>query len=66
MGSKRSNEATQRLWTKAIVGSAAAAVAVAVVAWTASDAVEATIAMIAILTVGVVALWNSHRRDPCR
>ncbi len=66
MGSTRPPETPPRPWTKAIVGSAAVAVAVAVVAWTASDVVEATIALIAIFTIGVVAVWNSHRRDPCR
>ncbi len=66
MGSSRPNGTRPRPWTRAIVGSAAAAIAVAVVAWTASDAVEATIAMIAIFTVGVVAVWSSHRRDACR
>ena len=66
MGSTRPNGTRRRPWATAIVGSAAAAIAVAVVAWTASDVVEATIAMIAVFTVGVVALWNARRRDPCR
>jgi Flp pilus assembly protein TadB len=66
MGLTRPNGTRPRPWTAAIVGSAAAAVAFAVVAWTASDAVEATIAMIAVFTVGVLAVWSAHRRDPCR
>ena len=52
----------RRRWTRAIVGSAAVALALAVVAWSASDAVEATIAGIAVLTVAALALWSGRHR----
>ncbi len=66
MGKSRPNRTSPRRWTTALVGSAAAAIAVAVIAWTASDAVEATMAIIAVFTIGVIAVWDSHRRASCR
>jgi hypothetical protein len=52
-----------RMWSRAVFGSVAVAIAIAIAALSVGDAVSATIATIAIVTIVLLALWSGRRHS---